>query len=459
MKIKNVDGIKMSGAKFLTDKTKSLYKGDGPRSLVSTSLHSASNNLRVCWEIDEWVRWRNEASEIKRYVLSNLDILLGQFIERLESKGVKVICAKDAEEANREILAIINRHGAKLAVKGKSMVSEEIELNHFLGERGITSYETDLGEFIVQLAGTRPSHIVTPALHLSAAEIGKLFEDKLGESNSAGHEELTQIARRQLRSKFIESEIGFSGVNFGIAETGTLCICENEGNIGLSTSSPKVHIAMMGIEKLLPRLDDLPLFLNMLARMGTGQKLTTYTHFVNGVAAGTELYLVLVDNGRTRALGDVEFREILKCMRCGLCMNNCPVFRQVGGWAYGWIYPGPLGIVLTPELLGIETAWELPFACSLCGACGSICPAKIDLNHLILRQRRRSIEKKTHGRKLTEILMWKFFSFGASNKYIFRAMMFCVRMGIRLAPFLPIKFGKLKAWTKRRNLPKPKKFP
>ncbi|MDR2642299.1 MAG: lactate utilization protein [Planctomycetaceae bacterium] len=449
----------MPGAKFLTDKTKSLYKGNGPRSLVATSLHSASNNLHVCWEIEEWSRWRQNASEIKRYVLSNLDTLLEQFIKQLESKGVKVICAKDADEANKEILAIINQHGAKLAVKGKSMVSEEIDLNHFLGDHGITSYETDLGEFIVQLAGTRPSHIVTPALHLSAGEIGKLFEAKLDERNSAGHEELTQIARRQLRSKFIKSEIGFSGVNFGIAETGTLCICENEGNIGLSTSSPKIHIAMMGIEKLLPRLDDLPLFLNMLARMGTGQKLTTYTHFVNGPAAGTELYLVLVDNGRTKALEDVEFREILKCMRCGLCMNNCPVFRQAGGWAYGWIYPGPLGIVLTSEMLGIETAWELPFACSLCGACGSICPVKIDLNHLILRQRRRAIEKNTHGRKFTETIMWKLFSFGARNKYVFKTMMFFVRMGIRLAPFLPFKFGKLKAWMDGRDLPKPKKFP
>ncbi|MDR2761685.1 MAG: lactate utilization protein [Planctomycetaceae bacterium] len=449
----------MSGAKFLKDKTKSLFKGDGPRSLVSTSLQSASNNLRVCWEIDEWIRWRQLASEIKRYVLSNLDILLAQFIERLESKGVKVICAKDADEANNAILEIINQHNAKLAVKGKSMVSEEIDLNHFLERRGITSYETDLGEFIVQLSGTRPSHIVTPALHLSAVEIGKLFEEKLNEKNSAGHEELTQIARRQLRSKFIESEIGFSGVNFGIAESGTLCICENEGNIGLSTSSPKVHIAMMGIEKLLPRLDDLPLFLNMLARMGTGQKLTTYTHFVNAPAKGTELYVVLVDNGRTRALADVEFREILKCMRCGLCMNNCPVFRQAGGWAYGWIYPGPLGIVLTSELLGIETAYDLPFACSLCGACGSICPVKIDLNHLILKQRRRAIEKNTRAKKFTDTIMWKIFSIGARNKYIFKTMMLFVRIGIRLAPFLPFKFGKLKAWTDKRDLPKPKKFP
>ncbi|MDR2346518.1 MAG: lactate utilization protein [Planctomycetaceae bacterium] len=444
----------MTGAKFLKEKTRSLYKGDGPRSLVSTSLQSASNNLSVCWTIEEWIQWRQSASEIKRYVLSNLDILLEQFIEQLESKGVKVICAKDADEANKKILEIINQHNAKLAVKGKSMVSEEIDLNHFLESNGITSCETDLGEFIVQLSGTRPSHIVTPALHLSASEIGKLFEEKLGESNSAGHEELTKIARRQLRSKFISSEIGFSGVNFGIAETGTLCICENEGNIGLSTSSPKVHIAMMGIEKLLPRLVDLPLFLNMLARMGTGQRLTSYTHFVNGPAAGTELYVVLVDNGRTRALADSEFSEILKCIRCGLCMNNCPVFRQVGGWAYGWIYPGPLGIVLTSEMLGIETAWELPFACSLCGACGSICPVKIDLNHLILKQRRNVIEKNTHGRKLTETIMWKIFSFGARHQYVFKTMMFFVRLGIRIAPYLPFKFGKLKAWMDGRELPK-----
>ncbi|MDR1924940.1 MAG: lactate utilization protein [Planctomycetaceae bacterium] len=443
----------MSGAKFLTDFTKGLSKGDGPKSLIPTSVRSASHNLAMCWEIDDWSRWRQTAKEIKQYTLANLDNLLVQFEQQLESKGIKVIWAEDADEANREILKIVQKYDAHLAVKGKSMVSEEIELNHFLSEHGVESLETDLGEFIVQLDGTRPSHIVTPALHLSAAEIGDLFERKLGERNSAGHEELTQIARRQLREKFVNADIGFSGVNFGVAETGTLCLCENEGNIGLSTSSPKVHIAMMGIEKLVPRLDDLPLFLNMLPRMGTGQKLTSYVHFINGPAEGTELYLVLIDNNRTRALADVEFRGILRCIRCGLCMNNCPVFRHVGGWAYGWVYPGPLGAVLVPQLLGIKTAWELPFACTLCGACGSICPVKIDLNHLILHQRRRAIESKTHAKKLTDTIMWSTFALIATNKFLFSSAMFFVKLGIKIAPFLPIKFGKLKAWMDGRDLP------
>jgi L-lactate dehydrogenase complex protein LldF len=314
-----------------------------------------------------------------------------------------------------------------------------------------------LGEYIVQLAGQRPTHIVTPALHLSAAEIGRLFADKIGEKYTDVHEELTAIVRKKLRQEFIHADIGFSGVNFGIAETGTLALVENEGNIGLSTSSPKVHIALMGIEKLIPRLDDLPLFLNMLPRMGTGQKLTSYVHLFNGPAPGREMYLVLVDNGRSKALADVEFRKILQCIRCGLCMNNCPVYRHVGGWAYGWVYPGPLGSVLVPQLLGIKTAWKLPFACSLCGACSAICPVKIDLAHLIVRQRRRAVEAGTHARNIIETLTLKNYAFWMQTGFRFKFLMKFVKFGIRAAPFLPWHPGKFGAWTRGRNLPQPPK--
>lgn len=445
----------MSGAEFLVKETKGLSEGNGPKALLPTSLRSTETALNICWSLEDWPAWRQQAHDIKAYTLANLDTLLAQFVEKVESRGVKVLWADDADEANRLILEIAQKNNAKTAVKAKSMVSEEIGLNHFLEEHGITALETDLGEYIVQLAGQRPTHIVTPALHLSAAEIGQLFAEKLGEKNTAVHEELTAIARKRLREEFIQADIGFSGVNFGIAETGNFCLVENEGNIGLSTSSPKVHVALMGIEKLIPRLDDLPLFLNMLPRMGTGQKLTSYTHLFCGPAPGREMYLILVDNGRTKALKDKEFRQILQCIRCGLCMNNCPVYRLVGGWAYGWVYPGPLGSVLVPELLGIETAWKLPFACSLCAACSSICPAKIDLAHMIVRMRRRAVRAGTPAGYPIETMTWRSYAYWMQSGFRFRFLMRFVKLGIRTAPFLPWHPDKLGQWTRGRALPRP----
>ncbi|MDR0870300.1 MAG: lactate utilization protein [Planctomycetaceae bacterium] len=443
----------MSGAEFLKEETRNLSEANGPKSLLPTSLRSTETALNCCWAIDQWTHWRQQAHDIKQYTLAHLDELLDQFTANLERKGFKVLWAADAEEANQLVLDIAKKHNAKTAVKAKSMVSEEIGLNHFLADRGITALETDLGEYIVQLAGQRPTHIVTPALHLSKEEIGKLFADKLGVKETSVPEELTALARKILRQKFCEADLGFSGVNFGIAETGTLCLVENEGNIGLSTSAPKVHIAFMGIEKLLPRLADLPLFLNMLPRMGTGQKLTTYTHLFNGPAPGREMYVILVDNGRTKALADPEFRQILQCIRCGLCMNHCPVYRQVGGWAYGWVYPGPLGEVLVPSLLGIEKTWKLPFACSLCGACTSICTVKIDLAHCIVKLRKRAVKAGTPAGNLLQTLIWKNYAFWMQSNRRFRLTMFGVKTGIRLAPFLPWHPNMLGAWTRGRALP------
>ena len=443
----------MSGAEFLVKETKGLSEANGPKALLPTSLRSAEQNLNICWSLEQWSQWRQTASDIKAYTLANLDTLLETFVEKLMAKGVKVLWAADADEANRLTLDIAKRHNVKTAVKAKSMVSEEIGLNHFLAEHGIEAIETDLGEYIVQLADQRPTHIVTPALHLSAAEIGQLFADKLGEKFTPVHEELTAIARKRLRQKFIDADLGFSGVNFGVAETGTLCLVENEGNIGLSTSAPKVHVAFMGIEKILPRLDDLPLFLNMLPRMGTGQKLTTYVHLFNGPAEGREMYLILVDNGRTKALADPEFRQILHCMRCGLCMNNCPVYRLVGGWAYGWVYPGPLGDVLVPQLVGMDKAWRLPFACSLCGACSAICPVKIDLAHLHVALRRKAVEAGTPAGNFIETTIWKSYAFWMRSGFRFRTLMKFVKLGIRIAPFLPWHPDKLGQWTRGRTLP------
>ncbi|GHT25508.1 4Fe-4S ferredoxin [Planctomycetales bacterium] len=447
----------MHGAEFLVEETKGLSKADGPKSLMPTSLRSAEGNLEMCWGIPQWKEFRQQAHDIKQYTLANLDKLLEQFIEKVEQRGIKVLFAADADEANKLAADICKKNNVRTAVKAKSMVSEEIGLNHNLAHEDITALETDLGEYIVQLAGQRPTHIVTPALHLSASEIGQLFADKLGEEFTAEHSKLTMIARKRLRKEFIKADIGFSGVNFGIAETGNFVLIENEGNIGLSTSAPKIHIAFMGIEKLIPRLDDLPLFLNMLPRMGTGQKLTTYVHLFAGPAPGREIYLILVDNGRTKALKNPEYRQILQCIRCGLCMNNCPVFRHVGGWAYGWVYPGPLGAVLVPQLLGIQTAWKLPFACSLCGACSSICPVKIDLSHLIVKLRRTAVKAKTPAGNIIETLTWNQYAFWMQTGWRFRFLMRFIKFGIKTAPFLPWHPDKLGAWTRGRTLPQPPK--
>ncbi|MGL6196756.1 MAG: lactate utilization protein B, partial [Thermoguttaceae bacterium] len=375
----------LSGAEFYTHENKGLAEPHGPKALAITSERSAAHNLEICWGIKQWPDWRKSAHDIKAYTVANLDTLLEQFEKNVKAKGITVLWAKDAEEANRYVLNIADEIKAKTVVKAKSMVSEELNLNHALIERGIDVLETDLGEYIVQLAHQRPTHIVTPALHLSAAEVGQLFADKIGVEFTDEHQKLTMIARKVLREKFVNADLGISGVNFGIAETGTLTLIENEGNIGLSTSSPKVHVALMGIEKLLPRLADLPLFLNMLPRMGTGQKLTSYVHMFHGPAPGRKMYLILIDNNRTKITSSPKHRKTLHCIRCGLCLNNCPVYRQVGGWAYGWVYPGPIGSVLTPQLIGMKLAGKLPFACSLCGACSEICPVKVDLAHQMVR--------------------------------------------------------------------------
>ena len=225
---------------------------------------------------------------------------------------------------------------------------------------GVRAVETDLGEYLVQLAGQRPVHIVTPALHLSAADVGHMFEEKLGEPYTAEHRSLTAIARKHLRQDFIQADLGVSGVNFAIADTGSFVVVENEGNAGLSTSAPAVHVALMGIEKVIPRLADLPVFLNLLARSGTGQKLTTYTHLFHGATPGRKLYVIIVDNGRSKVLADPAARQSMFCIRCGACLNACPVYRRAGGWAYGWIYPGPIGSIITPHLMGMDKAGSSP---------------------------------------------------------------------------------------------------
>ena len=385
--------IHLTGAEFLTPLTKGLAEPSTPKSLGVTTERSAKNNREVTDAVPYFEDWREAAHQVKQYAIANLDKLLVEFERNMTARGATVLWAKDAAEANQHVLDIAKEHNVNSVVKSKSMVSEEMELNHVLEAAGIRAVETDFGEYIVQLADQRPVHIVTPAMHMSAADVGRLFEEKLGEPFTEEHTKLTDIARRHLREEYLQAGMGISGCNFAVADTGTVVVIENEGNAGLSTATPPVHVVLVGIEKMLPKIDYLPLFLNLLARCGTGQKLTSYTHLIDGPAPGKKLYVIILDNGRSNVLKDPAGRESLYCIRCGSCLNNCPVYRRVGGWAYGWVYPGPIGSILTPHLLGLEKAGKLPFASSLCGLCAEVCPVKIDIPHQLVHLRHRAVNE------------------------------------------------------------------
>jgi L-lactate dehydrogenase complex protein LldF len=443
----------LEGAPFLKELNAGLFEPAGSKSLGESAERSTKHNRAVAATIPQWQEWREAAHRVKTYAIANLDKLLVEFEQKITARGATVLWAKDAAEANRLVLDIAREHNVRSVVKAKSMVSEEMELNHKFEAAGIRAVETDLGEYLVQLAGQRPVHIVTPALHLSAADVGRLYQEKLGEPFTAEHGELTAIARKHLRAEYVKAEMGMSGVNFAIADTGTLVMVENEGNQGLSTSCPPVHVALMGVEKVIPRLADLPLFLNLLGRSGTGQKLTTYTHLVHGATPGRKLYVIIIDNGRTNVLKDPAARKALFCIRCGACLNACPVYRRTGGWAYGWVYPGPIGSIITPHLIGLDKAGKLPFASSLCGACGEVCPVKIDIPHQLVHLRHRAVTEPSPMNSITEKLMWWAWSIAMGGPLRYRLTMLSVRIGMRFIPWLPWHPGKLGAWTRGRELP------
>ena len=445
----------LAGAPFLKKETAGLYEPHGSKALGESAERSSKHNREITAAIPHWQGWREAANRIKSFAIAHLDRLLVEFERNITARGATVLYAENAEQANRYVLDIAREHGVKTVVKAKSMISEELELNHKLEAAGIRAMETDLGEYLVQLAGQRPVHIVTPALHLSAADAGRLFEEKLGEPFTEEHRALTNIARKHLRQEFIRADMGVSGVNFAIADTGTLCIVENEGNAGLSMATPKVHVALMGIEKMVPRIDHLPVFLNLLARIGTGQKLTTYTHLIHGATPGRKLYVIILDNGRSKVLEDPAARKALFCVRCGACLNACPVYRRTGGWAYGWVYPGPIGSILTPHLLGLDPAGTLPFASSLCGACGEVCPVKIDIPHQLVHLRHRAVNEPSPAKSWTERLMWKTWAWFMKGPIRYRIAALGIKMGVWMLRFVPrqLHFGKLRAWTRGRALP------
>jgi L-lactate dehydrogenase complex protein LldF len=341
--------------------------------------------------LPEWETLRTLASEIKEHTLSHLDEYLERFEANAIANGARVHWARDADEHNRIVHAILSGAGARRLVKSKSMLTEECGLNPYLEARGIEVVDTDLGERIVQLRNEAPSHIVLPAIHLKKEEIGNTFHEHLG--TPAGLDDpvaLAAAARDHLRARFLAADAALTGVNFLVAETGGLVVCTNEGNADIGTALAPLHIASAGIEKVIPRAEDLGVFLRLLARSATGQAITAYSSHVHRARQGQTLHVVLVDNGRTRQLGREEFWRALKCIRCGACMNTCPIYRRSGGHSYGSTVPGPIGSVLTPGL-DLERYAELPFASTLCGSCTAVCPVKIDLDAQLFRWRQRVV--------------------------------------------------------------------
>lgn len=362
---------------------------------------------------------RERASFIKTTVINNLDKYLIEFENNFTQRGGKVIWAQNAEEALKEIGLIMKRKKARTVVKSKSMITEEIHLNTFLEKNGIDIVETDLGEYIVQLAEQRPYHIVTPAMHMSKKDIAELFVKKLRIQPTDDAQQLVLTARRLLREKYTSAEVGITGANFLLADVGGIALTENEGNARLSTSFPKTHIVIAGIEKMLPSILDLDLFWPLLSTSGTGQQVTVYNTVLTGPRQPTEkdgpeeMYVVLLDNGRTNLLALPEKREALNCIRCGACLNICPVYKNIGGHAYETTYPGPIGSVITPHLAGMEENKHLSFASSLCGACTSVCPVKINLHNLLLLNRKQSVDEGLVDKQ--ERYVFKFWEYGMKH--------------------------------------------
>ncbi len=360
--------------------------------------------IAVAAEVPDWEVLCDTAARIKDHVLAHLDTYLIELEAQLAALGGAVHWASDAADARRIITDLARVRGVRRVVKSKSMTTEEIHLNPALEAAGITVVETDLGEFVVQLAGDAPSHIIAPIIHKSAATVADLFAQKLGVPHYERPEDLARVARQTLRAQFLAADMGITGVNFAVAETGTLVVVENEGNARLTMTRPRIHVAVMGIEKVVPRLADLGVFLRLLARSATGQRASVYASLVTGprrtgeTDGPEEMHLVILDNGRTRVLADPELREVLRCIRCGACLNVCPVFERVGGHAYESEYSGPIGAVITPALRGLEHAGELPFASTLCGACLEVCPVKIDLPRMLLELRGRAVRAGLTGR-------------------------------------------------------------
>lgn len=404
---------------------------------------------------------RDRARDIRADTIGRLDEHLDRFTTELEALGGHVYFAETAADAIAYVVDLARRKGVRSAVKSKSMVSEELELNAHLEAAGVKVVETDLGEYVVQIAHSHPSHIVAPIVHMTRGQVAELFKREVGATDDevADIPQMCQFARRVLREAFLEADMGISGTNFAVAETGSVCICTNEGNGRMTTTLPRIHVALLGIERVVPSMEDLGVMLQVLARSATGQKLTVYTNVLTGPRrpgepdGPEELHVVLVDNGRSKVLAG-ELAEILYCIRCGACLNVCPVYQEIGGHAYGSVYPGPVGSVLTPGLRGIGPFQELPNASSLCGACREVCPVRIDIPRMLLALRAQGVREAETPAWLRYGL--KAYRWMALRPALFRLAGSLGRISTRLMATegwihrLP---GPLAGWTQSRDFP------
>jgi L-lactate dehydrogenase complex protein LldF len=421
-------------------------------------------------QLPEWEAWREEARTVKAHTLAHLDTYLDRLDRSVRGAGGQVHWAGDGAEACAIILELARRSGVRRVAKSKSSTTSEIGLNPALEAAGIEVTETDLGEFIVQLSGEEPSHFVVPAIHLGTPQVADLLAQRLGIVRVEDPERLTRAAREHLRETFLTAEMGISGVNFAVAETGTLVVFENEGNARMVTSLPRVHLAVMGMEKVVPRLTDLAVMLRVLPLSAVGTRMAEYVSLLTGprrrgeADGPDELHLIILDNGRSRILADPETREALQCIRCGACLNVCPVYERAGGHAYGSIYSGPIGAVLAPLFRGVDAAGELPFASTLCGACAEVCPVKIDIPRLLLTMRQRTVQHRAGGRPtprhpvgVLERLAVRAFAFAATSprrwRWGGRILRAALRPFVRKGsiPALPL----LRRWTRYRHFPAP----
>ena len=415
-----------------------------------------AKRMRVVSELPDWEELREAGKRIKQDVLANLDRYLVEFEEAVQAGGGRVHWARDAAEANEVAIDVARRHGAREIVKVKSLTTDEIRLNEALAGAGINAIETDFAELILQLDGDWSSHILVPAIHRNRDEIREIFARTIAPGiESSEPADLAEASRLYLRERFLEAKVGVSGANFGIAETGTLVVVESEGNGRMCTTLPPVLVTILGIEKLLPRFADLEVFLQLLPRSSTGERMNPYTSLWTGVTprdGPQELHVVLLDNGRTNALADEVGRDALHCIRCSACLNVCPVYSRTGGHAYGSVYPGPIGAIVTPQLQGIEQAGSLPFASSLCGACYEVCPVKIDIPRILLHLREKAVDAKASRgeRTVMRLAAWTFS--GARRFALAERLGAAAMSGDRPIHRLP---PPLSAWTRTRDLKPP----
>ena len=423
---------------------------------LATSRLAGGRAARVA-ELPEWEDLRQIASDIRSHTVEHIDAYLTKFEQNFTAAGGQIHFAATDKDACQIVTDIAKEHGVKTAVKSKSMATEEIGLNDALAKAGIQAIETDLGEYIIQLAGTGPSHILAPAVHLKKEEIADIFSDKLGVDAPPDPQQLTRIARETLRAKFLQADMGISGGNFLIAETGTLVMVTNEGNGRMVSTMPDLQVAVVGFDKIIPDWESLTIFLKLLARSATGQKMSTYTQFITGPRRSDdeggpkEFHIVILDNGRSKILQDPIGRDVLKCIRCSACANNCPVYQNVGGFAYGWFISGPIGAIYTPQILDTQAARELPFASTLCGACGDVCPVKIPIPNILRHLRRRVAE----GDEFAGTSMPASIRAAAGVTSFALSQAWLYRLGSKILPTVTsiVQPYPLSRWTKIRPLP------